>query len=196
MKRILSIDFDYFIDTDLNTRNNKFPDGVDEKPKIELLSDWDFMYEKYPEIREDIGVIPEYFKCRDWLSKRKNGITVFSESHKDIYEVFNVCESDSLEVVNIDFHHDNYISGCSKVDCANWVHHLMNEKPDTKFTWVKRKDSETVSLDGEFPYTTITDIKKVLVDNYDYIFICLSPEWTPPHLIDYYNRMVESALRY
>lgn len=192
-KRILSIDFDYFIDTDIDTRNNKFPDGVDEKPVDQLEGDWLVMYAKYPEL-QDIGVIPEFNECLKYLSTVDITKTCVAESHKVISSLFSVINSeDTLEVVNIDFHHDNYISGGSKIDCANWVRHLMNERPNTEFLWCRREDSEIVSLEGEFPYANTTDFK--IEGEFDHIFICFSPEWTPPHLRMYYRDMENLVIR-
>lgn len=181
-KRLLSIDFDYFIGTDINTRNNKFPDGVDEKPKEELEKEWNYFYERYPDIR-DIRVLNrlEYTKGR--LSNLKRGEVLIADSHSAIGELFpKINRDEELEVLHIDFHHDNYISGGSNLDCANWVRHLMNQRDEgnTDILWCMRPDSEEESLMGEFPYPKTEDL--IIDGEFDYIFICFSPEWTPPHL--------------
>lgn len=180
-KRILSIDFDYFLKTDIDTRNFKFPDGVDDKPVEELLKDWEIMYAKYPEIR-DIGVIGRFHVlCHLFYYKHFKRIVV-AESHKEIAQILaEIKEEDELEVINIDFHHDNYISGGNTLDCANWVRHLMTKRPDTDFVWIRRSDSEIVSLEGEFPYKHTMSILPI-EGEFDYLFLCFSPEWTPPHL--------------
>lgn len=157
-KRVLSIDFDYFLDTDLSTRNEKFPDGIDEIPLEELDKQWGHFYNTYPEIK-DIGVTDKFYTVCRALKRMTRGVVVISNSHKDIWDnVFNlISPEDEIEVTNIDFHHDNYISGGNKVDCANWVRHLMNERPNTELTWIRRSDSEVSSLTGEFPYNHIED---------------------------------------
>ena len=177
--RILSIDFDYFIRTGIETRNNKFPDGCDEVPFNKLKSMWESFYESYPEIKE-IDVINEYYICHKKLFNLKKGKVLIADSHKQIARLFPLIGDEHLEVIHIDFHHDNYISGGSKIDCANWVRHLKEMKPDTDITWIRRYDSETASLEGEYPYGSTLDFD--FEGEFDYIFLCFSPEWTPPHL--------------
>lgn len=187
MKRILSIDFDYFIGTDIDTRNFKFPDGEDLTDVCDL---WVNHYVKYPEI-EEIGVTPTFDSFCEYLKTLTKGKVLISNSHRDIAFLFTLIENEELEVINIDFHHDNYITGGSKLDCANWVRHLMNVFPNTKFTWIKREDSEVASLFGDFPYPMTDDLN--IEGEFDYIFICLSPEWTPPHLFPHYHKMCEAV---
>ena len=189
MKRILSIDFDYFIDTDIHTRNTKFPDGV-EKSKHLNLSSWYYAHQKFPNLIH-IGVIEEFHNVYMFLSKLKKGKVLIADSHRDIIKLFNhIPLYENLEVVHIDFHHDCYISSGAKLDCANWVRHLKSEKPDTHIVWYRREDSELESLEGEYPYPHTTDL--VLEGEFDYIFLCFSPEWTPPHLDFYFESMCYS----
>ena len=190
--RILSIDFDYFINTDIDTRNNKFPDGVDEKPISTLEKEWKYMYDTYPEIKE-IGVIDSFYSCLLLLESLKEGKVIVSDSHKEISKLFQLIDlKEELEVIHIDFHHDNYVSGGNTIDCANWVRHLKDLKPDTDIKWYRREDSETVSLMGEYPYNSYTDLK--IKGEFDYIFLCFSPEWTPPHLRPYFNSYIKALI--
>lgn len=195
MKRILSIDFDYFIDTDIDTRNNKFQDGEDDMSEQRLKNLWNYFYTTYPEI-ESIGVNENFSKCCDLLSRLKPSNIVIADSHKDIAELFPLIDKDEdLEVINVDFHHDNYVSGGNTVDCANWVRHLkVVINPNAKITWVRRKDSETVSLFGEFPYEHTEDFN-IIKGDFDYVFICYSPEWTPPHLKDYFTNLCSHLMK-
>lgn len=190
-RRILSIDFDYFIDTDIDTRNDLFPDGVDEKPKDELNKEWSEMYKHSAEL-VDIGVIDTFETCCNILKNLRFGKVIVADSHKEIASIFpHLNPKDNLEVINIDFHHDNYISGGNNVDCANWVRHLMNKFPQTDFSWYRRFDSELISLEGVFPYKSTTDF--VIEGEFDYIFICFSPEWTPPHLYPKFKELCQSV---
>ena len=178
-RRILSIDFDYFIDTDNDTRLDKFPEGVDEKPKDELIKSWDYFYEKYPEIK-DIGVIKSFDVVKSFLSNLRFGEVLTADSHSEIGSLFSkVKDAELLEVIHIDFHHDNYISGGSSLDCANWVRHLMTHRNENNTTilWCKREDSEVVSLTGEFPY--LMTEKLDLEGEFDYIFLCFVSFFIP-----------------
>lgn len=190
-KRILSIDFDYFIDTSLAVRNEKFPDGGDNVPAESLLHDWNMLYEKYPELK-DIGVIRSFDLCLEKISGLRCGKVLIAESHGDIAKLFPLINrEDELEVLHLDFHHDNYISGGDKIDCANWVRHLMQVRPDAGINWVRREDSERESLSGNFPYPSTLDF--VIDGEFDYIFLCFSPEWTPPHLRSAFDEMCRAA---
>ena len=202
MKRLLSIDFDYFIDTNLDTRNTKFPDGVDDKPQEELNREWEYFYNTYPEIKE-IGVTEEFNTVckalRWWLpTETSNGAVkcFIALSHKDIKKVFNddPTVSEDFLVTHIDFHHDCYISGGNTLDCANWVRILKDRRPNSEVNWIRREDSEMTSLFGEYPYPSTTELK--FESEYDYIFICLSPEWTPPHLNQMFEFMCAQAVRF
>lgn len=190
MPRILSIDFDYFLDTDVETRNNKFPDGVELKSEKEIKEDWEEACSVYPEIK-NIGVISDYFYLLDNLPHVSDKcLFLCSDSHKDISQFFHfvVPNEEKIEVVNIDFHHDTYISGGTKIDCANWLRHLTELRPDTEVLWIAREDSETVSMLGDFPYPISFKIEDIGSEPYDFIFLCFSPEWTPLHLKNNYYK--------
>lgn len=194
-RRILSIDFDYFIDTDLATRNDKFPDGVDEKPKTQLDVEWQYFYDNFPEIN-NIGVIDDINLMKNVLSNLRFGKVILADSHKDIGKIFpKISDSDDLEVIHIDFHHDNYLGMSHDVDCSNWLRVLMEHREslssNTRVEWLKREDSETSSIAGDFPYLYTNDF--VIEGEFDYIFICYSPEWTPPHLYPEFSKLCESA---
>lgn len=187
-KRILSIDFDYFIDTDVNTRDDKFPLGIDCVPRNIIENQWNNTYSKYPELKE-IGVTKEYEQCMNLLFDLEKGKVLIAESHRSISNLFPlIMDADELEVINVDFHHDNYISSGNRVDCANWVRHLKQLKPNAEILWVRREDSEIESLEGEFPYKHTSDFSNV-TGEFDYIFLCYSPEWTPLHLRPFYYNL-------
>ncbi len=191
MKRVLSIDFDYFIDTDLDTRTTKFPDGVDEKNEEDLLKDWEYFYNQYPEIK-DIGVIKDLDLVNELLGLMSKGKVYIAMSHKDIEKVFDFDDEfnkgESFDIAHIDSHHDMYLgSNPSTLDCSNWLRLVMEKYPHSTVKWIRREDSETSSLLGEYPYESYTDLE--LSRDYDYIFLCFSPEWTPPHLGDSFDLM-------
>ena len=194
---ILSIDFDYFIDTDITVRSEIFPSGEDADAET-VRKLWQEAYAAHPEIRE-IGVIPAYdLLCRK-LPALVEGAKAFAsaDSHRDIYDfICSHCPAEpqvksEIRIVNVDFHHDNYCMYGGRVTCANWLRKIIEAYhiPSENICWVRREDSETSSLEGEFPYLMTTDLSGVLSGEYDLIFVCLSPEWTPPHLLEYYERL-------
>ena len=192
--RILSIDFDYFIDTDMYNRCMTFPDGNDnlEDSINDLI--WSGIYNSNPQVK-DIGVIKDYYKVCDYLRTLTKGkVLVSQNSHKDIEAFFNEIDTkEDLEVINIDFHHDMYITGGNTLDCANWLRILIDLKPNAKITWLRREDSDIESLSGTFPYNHTSNINNIVGFNeeFDLIFLCFSNPWTPPHLRPKYNKLCE-----
>lgn len=189
MQKILSIDFDYFIDTTVEVRNNVFPDGVDEKNEVKMIADWVACYDEDPELLK-IGVIQD-----DFIEVCKHLVTlkcpvVVRNSHKDIEILFR--EKGEYFIDHIDFHHDFYLGARPDVtDCSNWLRRVIEENPNSKVRWFRREDSETSSILGGYPYESYTKLQ--LEDTYDYVFICFSPEWTPIHLQSLYDLMVRCA---
>lgn len=200
--KILSIDFDYFIDTDIKTRNTMFPDGADEMPSRELEDKWIETYVRYPHTR-DIGVIPQFDAVLDLLKEERfklgKNVTVYP-SHKDLYPtILNAFPKDThLEIYNIDFHHDMYHLGGDQYNCSNWARRILEEYPNATYKWFRRVDSERMTLFGEVdcyhsPFMP-TELKQIQED-IDLVFICLSPEWTPPHLHKKYRQLVMATVK-
>lgn len=186
MTAILSIDFDYFIDASSQERDLYFPAGSDEIAGDMLSYIWNEKYRKYPELKK-LGVIKEYYFLKNYLASLNMPRDHFirADSHKYIIKLIEqIPEKAGLTIVNIDFHHDyyHYYKGKEKLNCGNWLRRLIEERPDTKVKWIRRKDSQIYSLEGEFPFKHNDDIKSISNENYDYVFLCRSPEWSPPHL--------------
>lgn len=186
--RILSIDFDYFIDTTMEIREMNFPDGNDNfSPKITEII-WNRCYDFYEGLNK-IGVIKDYDKMCEFLKNLKSGKVLFADSHREIEKFFSeVKQNEDLELIHIDFHHDMYITGGETLDCGNWLRFLAELKPNLNVTWIRRSDSDTTSLCGDFPYKHTTDISTVQGE-FDLIFVCFSSPWTPPHLHDHFLKM-------
>lgn len=199
---ILSIDFDYFIDTDIAVRNGIFPSGEDaDTETVHKL--WRQVYTAHPEIRE-IGVISDYalLCCKLPVLAKNAKACASADSHKEIYGfICSHCPAEGpaksgIQIVNIDFHHDNYCMYGRQVTCANWLRKIIEAYniPAKDICWARREDSEISSLEGEFPYSMTTDLSAVLSREYDLIFLCLSPEWTPPHLAGYYETLLQKLM--
>lgn len=187
--RILSIDFDYFVDTDMNTRLMYFPDGNDNL-SIEMNKFiWDIHYRDKEDLK-NIGIIKDYDTMCEFLNTLKTGRFLYADSHREIEKFFSEIRPDEdLELINVDFHHDMFVTGGNELDCGNWLRFLVELKPDAKITWIRREDSDTDSLFGEFPYNHTSDISKVHGE-FDLVFICFSSPWSPPHLYDKFIDMV------
>lgn len=198
MVRILSIDCDYFIAASAAERDLYFPRGGDGIPMDKLQSNWQARYLKYPQLK-DIGVIDEFYAVKNFLTllriKEENFFK--SNSHKSIKDIIDaIPEHLPLRIVNIDFHHDfyHYYSGENYCNCGNWLRRLVEERPETEVKWICRGDSQIYSLEGEFPYEHDADITSAFDEAYELVFICSSPEWSPPHLNNRWEELVRAAL--
>lgn len=185
--RVLSIDFDYYLDTTLEVRDEEFPPGGDNIPPQELKAEWQQSYQEYPQLRR-LGLrhLPYAYHCHV-LHAIHRGKAYVADSHGEIVELLKqIPRAETLELTHIDFHHDNYVSAGSKVDCANWVHHLQlhRDPENTHVTWIRRLDSEMASLYGPFPYPNTTDYH--ISSLYDYVFLCM---------ITYFSAFLRSGRR-
>lgn len=193
---ILSIDFDYFINCSSEERAIYFPQGSDEIPEEKLESMWEERYRNYPFIKR-LGVIDEYYILKKYLMllKISKSNIYISESHKYIKRIIDKLSWNmQLKIVNIDFHHDYYhfYRGEDSLNCGNWLRRVVEERPDTKVKWIRREDSQTITLEGEFPFNHTSNIREIFDEQFDYVFICKSPEWSPPHLTGKFNELVSS----
>ncbi|NLW23273.1 MAG: hypothetical protein GXY88_08505 [Tissierellia bacterium] len=193
MVGVLSIDFDYFIDVSAKERDRYFPTGSDSIPKDKLKSMWKDRYLKYPKLKE-VGLIDDYYKLVNFLRLLyvEEAKCYRSDSHKDIMKILEkIPWNIGIKLVNIDFHHDYYhfyLDG-NRLNCGNWLRRFIEKRPDTEVIWIRREDSQILSLEGEFPFKHTTDIESIFHDKYHYVFICRSPEWSPPHLSKYYEEL-------
>lgn len=198
MVGILSIDFDYFINASSQERDRYFPKGSDETPYYKLESMWEERYLRYPELKK-VGVIDEFYFLKKFLLEmtiaRENFIR--ADNHKYIKNIIDSLPRNiRLMIVNIDFHHDyyHYYKAGDNCNCGNWLRRLIEERPDTKVKWIRREDSQILSLDGEFPFEHTKDIRAIQNISFDYVFLCRSPEWSPPHLNNKFEELASIGI--
>lgn len=194
---ILSIDFDYFIDVSSQERDLYFPNGSDEIPSNKLLSLWKEKYLLHPELKK-IGVIEDFYFIKNFLKDLKISKDNFgkNDNHKYIKNLIDsISKLRKIRIVNIDFHHDyyHYYYGGENCNCGNWLRRVMEERPDTKVKWIRRKDSQIYSLDGIVPFEHTEDIKSICNENFDYVFLCKSPAWSPTHLNHKFEELASSV---
>jgi len=152
--------------------------GKPDLRKIQVLNN---------ELNELYSLVDEYKKEDTKLS--------IHESHKDIAEICHDISmtNKNINVYNIDFHDDCYDSGHSEINCGNWAKLLINRNIINSVSWVKRSDSqcENSEIIGQV-YGSIHDLyyNPTIKEGIDYIFICRSGMWTPPHLDDEFVKLV------
>ena len=198
---ILSIDFDYFVNADYETRITSFPDGHENfSPDLQKFI-WDSYYPDMQKIdikENELNRVIEYAKGTYAIKK---GLVFSFESHKELYDLIKNANMEKCHVFNIDFHHDMYSipHGESKVDCGNWGTVLKEENPNFKLSWIACDDSDKSALGvDEVDCYEIIDLDTLLENTpaecIDVVFICRSNMWTPPHLDKYYKDL-EMQLR-
>lgn len=199
MKRILSIDWDYFIDATFDQRYTMFPDGGNENLPTSLR---DFIWDTYyrnPEL-EKMKVIPDY-KHLLHICKTFKGEAYVADSHKWAYEFIMPRTKfyEEFEVYNIDFHHDlyNYTTKDYEVNCGNWVTELRRDRPNMKYKWIACETSDAI-CEGEFVDADMCTMGDFLTKfpnvakDFQYLFICRSATWSPPHLDNWFVSAVKA----
>ena len=202
MKRILSIDWDYFINATHQQRYMLFPDGGNENLNKELQNFvWGIRYQDSKEL-ESIGILKnEYNDIHNILNRFSEPPHYTTDKHKKEMLVtvshkwaFNFIKErtkrhEEFEVYNIDFHHDMYSVG-GEVDCGNWVNHLLKQRPRMKYFWIKREDSD--DTDRRYNSCSFESLKEL---DFDYVFLCRSDCWSPPHLDMYFETLYAFVMR-
>lgn len=208
VKRILSIDWDYFIKATALQRGTLFPDGGNENISYTLQDFiWGSRYSSCPELK-DIGILlPDYYAVSHIILQFNSRIVdnflatrnpdkcqmLVTVSHKWIYDFImkRTEENEQFEVYNVDFHHDMYNlrNGDEEVNCGNWVNCLLEKRSNMKYFWIKREDSETKILGGKKVPCKFKKLKDIEDLSFDYVFLCRSDCWSPPHLDSYFERL-------
>lgn len=187
--KVLSIDWDYFVDASIDFKTLNFPDGGNENlPSSILDSVWMSRYGQSRELHKIKEDSKELIKLRILLKNSINPHTkvIIADSHKDIYKYIGELRETNfpIELYNIDFHHDMYDFGNEEVDCGNWLRKFINAENSShfdKFMWIRREDSE---LSGEelLDDNSVVGIPSDMPDSFQLVFLCRSGVWSPPHL--------------
>lgn len=190
--RVLSIDWDYFMNTSRDVRISQFPDGGNEK--LSAFSDlaWASRYAQSKIQGVDISTI----KLRE---KQLDKVRKIVEANKDTYyyaivdshrhlgeflleaEIAKKIDEDGLTIVNIDHHSDLYNIG-DELNCGNWLNRVMDRFPDTEVKWIANDDSDLDEFDKDKYHITISTSIEDAEGEYDFIYLCRSRVWSCPHL--------------
>ena len=194
MKRLLSVDWDFFPEVTQETLTG-YPGGR-ELSTEESITAWRACYARDSSltcVRINTG---ELQALRDVLGGQDRSIPVVAaQSHVGAYGLVLDCLADGelAEIVNLDFHHDlaNENPG---LDCGNWVGRLIlsGRTSGKLLSWVhnpasfpmygirtKAKDEFSATMhmiDGG------TSMRALAGQQFDMVFLARSDAWTPPHL--------------
>jgi len=192
--RVLSLDWDYFIDATADERGALFPDGGNENMPYgiqNIIWNSHYMSHNNPELIQlkNIGIKQGELTALYRLLKHNvvDGFTdvVIADSHRHAYnaitEMADTLQPSVIELYNVDFHHDCYFSHAEDrpVDCGNWVYKLIEKYGDDLIVgWIRQPDSDPWK-DGELWEMKLTDLSDRL---FDLVVLCRSGMWSPPHL--------------
>lgn len=102
----------------------------------------------------------------------------------DHHSIVKLC-SLPCEIINLDHHPDSWDYG--SLTCANWVYHLKESNLLNRYHWVMRSHDHFAPLKG----VEFCTLEEALSFEYDIAFVCLSPDWFPPNLQDYFEKIME-----
>ena len=198
MKKILSIDFDYFQKVSPEVLRTCYPDGVDLSPEISTIV-WSGYYANPMQEEKLNGVSimeQELKKIKEVILNQQSDIpAMIAGSHLQIYDFIHTFAdtSDKLAVAHIDMHHDMFNKN-PEVDCGNWLGHITEEYR-TEILWIANPvTAEMYGLtdDAEPSGKAVCDLMKTSIaeiegKTFDMIFLCRSDIWLPPHLDSYFS---------
>lgn len=191
---VLSIDFDYIMAPCINLYNHMC-DGR-ENPTISWA-----IIERDLNIDNHLSYDANYLQMiiQLILQGKKNKSTFITiTEHQEIINYLKKADNydiSTFNVTNIDFHHDmmynddiQSILDFDEYNCTNWMGYLYLKNKISSGEWFKAPTSQLPSpeLMGKlFPENIDYNIrpsyelKDLLDKEYDYIFLCESPQWVP-----------------
>ena len=222
-KNILSIDIDYIMFPCIKLYNDMSSGG--ENPtviwdNIEHHRGVDDKFLSYdPEsltnifkLLKDINTCATKPIKKIAIIEHHNIIDILNKDEKLEHEslIEGTTESYKYNIVNIDFHHDimyrpqdrNNIINFNKYNCSNWVGYLILKDKIENYTWVKAPNSDLYShdLDGKYDikFNTLSMRESITEynNNFEYIFLCLSPQWFPYKYQHLFRVLLSVVFRY
>jgi len=200
--KVLSVDFDYFQEVEKDIIIRCYPDGIDLPPDISAVV-W---ATKYAEHRAELNKVSlrreEYERMLHIIRNQRTDIPVMAAlSHISIVDFLEDFiedqKTDTLEITNIDTHHDLFNDN-EKVDCGNWLGYIK-DKYDCSIKWFANPVSlKTYGFEKDKLAETLikTDIKSIIDEQYDLLFLCRSDSWLPPELDGFFSGLVLECSRH
>lgn len=196
IKKVLSIDFDYIMGPTINLYNDicagdiapsRVWDRLEKERNIEASLKYD---------KENLDLIYRLVaKVAKTVSNTKR--IMFAENHDMILKL--LCEDDGnkYDVYNVDQHHDIFyseeqykdVAEFGKASVGNWVLYLQQNGFLESYHWAKNSTSGKLQEKWDFQFEELSKYQaKSLMDiDFDYLFVCGSPQWVPytfAHLYD------------
>jgi hypothetical protein len=217
----LSIDFDFFatgmLHTDFNSFECTYRDANGHADGISIIMKtmgWAMRYAAQDDLETLYDVNKaDFLPCAITSALATKGLhldcrnaraLMVADSHRYAYKFFNRSGAAPDYLVNIDAHHDVWAYGPdTSLHCGNWatalLHHwhivggtqpqYLSLYPNWKEPGDDTPPSVPVKLMQWKEWPGLRD-NNVMVRN---VFICRSPEWTPPHMDDDFMTMLSHA---
>ena len=182
--KVLSIDFDYFIDA-TPEQTGFFPDGGREMGDSLNRIVWAINYATAKvngvmmnEIHADMKKL---LQVREILAACPSCPRMIADSHVHAHDFIleHLKDGQTATIYNLDFHHDTYAHGDQDLNCGNWLLRLILENKTDKVFWVNRHDSASSGKEKSIQRLPFKNLPR---KDYDLIYICRSGWWTPPTL--------------
>lgn len=207
--RVLSIDFDYFQNVSKEMLFY-YPDGVDNSTDMSEIV-WSNYYSEPDSAINKVGIMQNEFDTikRILTSVEPDCPVMIANSHIHIYNfICGLCvANETLSVVNVDMHHD-FVNDCVKLNCGNWLSHLVERQKSAggqfSFGWVANPvslsmydidnpDRDELKVLKDLILTSLSEIEG---KPFDAVFMCRSDTWSPPHLDKYFIELCDVARRH
>ena len=186
--KILSIDFNYIMYPCIKLYSRYC--NEEENPTV----NWNNIQNEL-EIDNFLCYDGEILKQLAALIRRnqRNGVPLYPITHhKEAVDGIKKLTDESIELTNIDWHHDiaaapndvDKLQNFGEYGDMDWVGYLQTQGKLSKYTWIRARNSEPChpdisdKLNLSYEEGTARNIPE-LPDDYDAIFFCLSPNQVP-----------------
>jgi hypothetical protein len=212
--KVLSIDLDYIMSPTIELYQELY---FNDNP----LTRWDLLYNG-SDFRESHLYIDQanlLFCYETFLKALKNCSNVkFGYEHDSI--LYELCDKKDLDIINID-HHDDYVSlefdqfqnplemehkfvsEYDRVHEGNWVSWIHSNEKLKKYTWIYNETSKNLNRNrynidsmGEKYEYYLKEEYNFEDYNFDYIFVCLSPQYVPKNHWHYFTMFIMAYEQY
>lgn len=204
--RVLSIDFDAIMFPCIRLYNENCA-GKESDTQI-----WNMLESRYDIqnfLSYDANLYKDIFKLV--IKNIQDGATfVPIKEHDELitYLKDNNQIMNDMQVVNLDFHHDimyhreslSQILDFDKWSCADWLGYLLLKNENNTGIWIRcpgsdgyHSESTGKDFDEKFIVKNLKDLPDILDEQFDIVFLCLSPQWVPHCYHHLYNTIVEIA---
>lgn len=214
MKKMLSIDMDYFVDVTFQVRREWFPKGLDLTPEM-AMGCWLEAFAKgvhegfdFKQVKMDKKQLRKLYKVLDAIPGKTEKIPVWvTSSHTMGYYAAQRFRGEDVRIYNIDYH-DDMINETEYLGCGNWLGFLKEEwefdgnaiqvlwyAPNNDFRKHIFKIGDKDPMNAVLDRMHKVDALDALVgEPFDFILLCRSDEYVPPTLDGEMMKLMEKFM--